>query len=431
MNKETRGQGWVVLGAGLAGLSAAYHLGPGARVFEAHARVGGECATDRIGKISLDRAGHLLHMRLPWVKRLVEKLLPGQWRAWERDARVRIEGREVHYPIQANTQGLPWELKAECLKDWLQAVTHRPQRAVRNFSEWSRFTFGESLARVFFEPYNRKLWTVPPRELTLDWMGAYVPKPELSRVIRGAFSDIREGGGYNARFWYPKAGGIGILPQALASRIPQLRLNSRAVAVDARKRTMTVSSQGRVEWKRLVSTLPLPELAKILDRPPAGVREAARALRANSVLVVNLAVRFPRPFHSGHWLYVPDPTVSFYRVGFPANYGTIAGQGVQVVTAEVALPPGTHRLNVRTAIERVRRDALALGILPEKTECVLEHAQWIRHAYVIFDSAHAAARARIFDYLEKNGIQSIGRWGGWEYSAMEDAIAAGARAAKA
>lgn len=422
-----RGEGLVVLGAGLAGLSAAYHAGPGARVFERDGRVGGECVTDVVRGYHFDRSGHLLHLRTPEAKRLVARLLPDCFRRVARDARIHLRDRDVRYPFQANLYGLSQEMKAQGLRDYLEAVT-TPSRPPRNFSEWTRASFGATVAGMFFEPYNRKLWTVEPKALTLEWMGGYVPKPDLPTVIRGAFADVPGGGGYNASFLYPKGGGIEVLARALAAHAPGLALNAEAVRVDPRRRTADIRGIGRVAWKRLISTLPLPSLVARLEQPPERVREAARRLQSNSVLVVNLGVRRAR-LHPAHWLYFPEPEYVFYRVGFPTNFGRVAPAGRSALYAEVALPAGTGWDRRRALAARVRRDLRRAGLLRPDDVVEAEQLQYIPYAYVIFDREHRAARKTIMDYLERCGIQSVGRWGGWEYSAMEDALLAGARAA--
>ena len=426
MRTRHQDEGLVILGAGLAGLSAAYYAGPGARIFEAAGQAGGACVTDREEGYSFDRAGHLLHLRTPEVKGLIRKLLPGKFQVRARDARVHLRDTQVRYPFQANTFGLEPEVKGDCIRRYLEAAVLE-KKSPRNFQEWTQATFGKSISRIFFEPYNHKLWTLPPSELTLEWMGNYVPQPDCSRVIRGAFADIPEGGGYNAQFWYPKTGGIGILGQALTAGISRLSLNARVISVDPRRRNVDIIGPGRIAWQRLISTLPLPALVAMLEQPPRKILEAAQQLHSNSVVIVNLGVSRPRR-HNAHWLYFPEEEYSFYRVGFPSNYGRMAPRGRSVLSAEVAVKAGTGWEDRKNLARRVCRDLIKAGLLEKKDIIEKEYLQYLPYAYVIYDKNHSAARKLILNYLEARGITSIGRWGGWEYSAMEDAILAGKHA---
>lgn len=433
MRPKPSGQGLVVLGAGLAGLSTAYHAGSGTRVFEAEPIIGGTSATDEVRGYQFDRAGHLLHAQQRATLKLIEELLPGQWNRVVRDARIRLAGQELRYPIQSNTFGLTPELKAECLRTYLLAATAAFPAAPQDFLSWARSQFGSELTRIFFEPYNRKLWTIPPQQLTLEWLGPYVPRPAAYRVIQGAFSDQPQGGGYNAVFHYPKRGGIWQLAQALAWAAMErgadlIAMQARVTRVDPRRRVIQAQNWGEQSWKRLVSTLPLPELVKCLVRPPRKILEAARQLKHNSVLVMNFGLK-SKSASQAHWIYFPEKEFSFYRVGFPTNYGRVAPRGCSTLFAEIAFPADQGWSERRQIARSVRQQLNTAGYLPSLQAIELEHLQYLKYAYVIFDREHANARRTILDYLEHHGIQSIGRWGGWEYSAMEDALTAGRRAA--
>ncbi|MCK5243443.1 FAD-dependent oxidoreductase [bacterium] len=427
--KKKQGQGVVVLGAGLAGLSAAYHAGKQAQLYEAANRPGGECVTDVVNGYHFDRAGHLLHLRTAEVRQFIRQLLPEKLAVIQRDARIRVLDSEVRYPIQANLYGLPSDVKADALRHYLAAMTKKTAGAPKNFLEWAKQNFGTTLSKLFFEPYNRKLWTVSPAELSLEWMRNYVPQPDIARVIQGAFSDIPQGGGYNATFWYPKKGGIQCLARALAKQVTQLRLQAHATRIDPNKRTAEIAGMGEIAWKRLISSIPLPALVALLTTKPKQVAEAVRRLQANSVLVVNLGVKRAK-IHPAHWIYFPEKKYSFYRVGFPGNFGRVAPRGCSALYAEVALPAGTGWAQRQGICKRVKQDLISAGILAAKDKIAVAHLQYLPYAYVIFDSEYAWARKIILDYLEKTGILSVGRWGHWEYSAMEDALLAGKAAGR-
>jgi protoporphyrinogen oxidase len=425
--KKRAGQGVVVLGAGLSGLSAAFHAGEQTQLYEAADWPGGECITDVINGYHFDRAGHLLHLRTAEIKQWVQQLLPKKFATIERDARIHVLDTEARYPIQANLFGLPSEIKADALRHYLEAVTKDYSELPKHFLEWAKQNFGSTLSKLFFEPYNRKLWTVSPTELTLEWMGNYVPQPDIERVVRGAFCDVEQGGGYNASFWYPKKGGIQCLANALAKQVPRLRLNARATAIDPKKRLVTIAGQGPVAWKKLITSIPLPAVVAMLTTKPKAVKEAVQHLQSNSVMAINLGIKREK-IHPSHWVYFPEKKYSFYRVGFPSNFGSVAPKGCSSLYAEVALPAGTGWDQRHSIAKRVKQDLITAGILKSKDTIAAEHVQYMPYAYVIFNSDYAKARKTILDYLEKEGIYTIGRWGHWEYSAMEDALLAGKKA---
>src|SRR6185369_16438324 len=102
---------------------------------------------------------------------------------------------------------------------------------------------------------------------TCEWLSEYVPKPSLDDVFNGAFEDQSKGFGYNASFWYPKRGGIQALCDALATRVGNIRLNEKIIAIDQQRKMVTFASGHRSSYERLVNTMPLNKLVKLLTEP--------------------------------------------------------------------------------------------------------------------------------------------------------------------
>ena len=118
----------LILGAGLAGLSTAYHLGQAGRPFlivEKSERAGGLCKSEvvatRLGDFVFDHTGHWLHLRSPEMQGLVDRLMPGQFTRIERKARIYSNGVFTNYPYQANTHGLPARVVSELLLGFHEA----------------------------------------------------------------------------------------------------------------------------------------------------------------------------------------------------------------------------------------------------------------------------------------------------------------------
>ncbi len=419
----------IIIGAGLAGLSTAYHLKSGYQLLEAQAQVGGECSTDHVLGYHFDKAGHLLHLNTSSMTRLVQRLCPGAWQLVARDARIHLLNKEGAYPFQANLFPLPPTLKGQALMDYLKAATTDKKSKPAHFEAWSRQTFGDSITDLFVIPYNEKLWTVPASRLTLEWMGRFMPRPELERVLLGAFQEIKAGGGYNASFYYPHQGGIEQLAQALAKNLNHLQLSSPVEQVDVKRKTITIKGGEQRSWQTLVSTMPLPALVARLQAAPARIKTAAQKLNWNSVLVLNLGIKRPR-VHDAHWLYFPEKKYRFYRVGFPGNFGHVAPPGRSALYVEVALPAGTGWDQRFHWGKTIKQDLMLAGLLKENDDIEAEHYQYLPYAYVIFDRHYHQARKTVLDYLARHQVLSIGRWGQWEYSAMEDALLAGRAAAE-
>jgi len=424
----------VIIGAGLAGLSAACHLAGRERiVLEREPEPGGLCRSRRVGEFTFDLTGHLLHLRDPEVIALVDRLLPGVFREIERAAAIRSSGRLVPYPFQANTYGLPPEVVCECVLGFWKTLGggRRSAGAARgdSFRDWALATFGEGIARHFMFPYNEKLWRRDLREITADWVSWSVPKPTFEEVLKGALGITNTGLGYNARFRYPKQGGIAVLPQALAAEAPDLRLGIEVVGVDASARAVRLSSGGSIGYSALVSTAPLPWLLSRTTGLPDEVVAMARPLAWVDIHCLNLALARPGAL-GHHWIYFPEPEFPFYRVGSPTAFSDgVAPPGTSSLYVEIAcLPDETpdQPALVDGALEGLCR----AGILRDSDEILVRDVVRISPAYVVFDRARRAAIGPLLKRLRGYGIHAIGRYGSWTYSYMEEAIRDGMRVAR-
>lgn len=422
-------QSTIIIGAGLAGLATAYHLKNKYYLVEAQNRVGGLTATDHVKGFDFDQAGHLLHVKSKSVKKMLTTLEIDSWPTCKRDARIVSLGKICRYPFQSNLFNLPAEIKAQALLDYLQAVTSPPSTGLKNFEQWSQAAFGKTITALFLKPYNEKLWTVPANTLTLDWMSRFFPKPDVARVIRGALLDLPESGGYNATFRYPRQGGMGQLAERLATKVRPIHLNAAVTQIDIKNRWLMINGQHQHSWQQVVSTMPLPALLTTLGELPLSIKRARSLLHWNSVLVINLGVKGPAPTPA-HWLYFPEKKYSFYRVGFPGNFGRVTPRGCSSLYAEVALPAGTGWTQRHHIAGQVKKDLIKASLVKNREQIITEHIQYIPYAYVIYNQSYQSARRCILDYLSRHRIYSIGRWGSWEYSAMEDALLAGRQTAK-
>lgn len=426
----------IVVGGGLAGLACARELGSGFTLLEAEDRLGGLCRTDLLEGFSFDWTGHWLHARDPEMKRLIEeRWLQGNLLEVQRRAVIHSEGVWTAFPYQFNLHGLPPRTVADCLLGFVDATVGPAgaalrERPLRNAAEYIQRHLGAGFARHFMLPYNEKLYAVPCEELSPEWGGRFIPRPSLEDVVGGALGLQRADVGYNATFWYPREGGIESLVRGLSAEVRALpgevRTGAPVEAIDAARRRVRVGGE-ELSYDGLVLTAPLPAAVRMLSDAPAAVREAAAKLRAVSVTVVELGAdevggqRF-------HWAYYPEARFPFYRVGSPSEVNPrLAPPGCRSFAVEFAhRGPADHALLIRQAL-----DGLAACGLLDPARVRLARARTIPVAYVLFDHAHAAARATVLDHLSAHGIQVAGRYGRWEYSSMEDALLSGREAARA
>lgn len=464
----------VILGAGLSGLSCAYHLKEKVKeknllslsVYERENRVGGLCRSDISKGFIFDYTGHLLHLKNSYVKNLIKSLLRRNLNRIKRKAWIYSKRSYTRYPFQANTYGLSQKVVKECLSGFIEARCKNPrfcrtEAHLRNknqningaydlqpvhfssFYDWIIYTFGEGFAKHFMIPYNRKMWTIHPRKMTCEWIGRFIPLPDLREVLMGAITDQCKAFGYNTYFYYPKRGGIQVLSDALSRRIQKyLYFGKEVKEICLSKKLITFVDGERLKYDCLVSTLPLKELIlKIIKDVSPNVKTSARALKYNSVLNINLGVD-RKDISNKHWIYFPEKKFIFYRVGFPMNFSSFTvPAGTSSIYIEisyrkdrVAIPHLQDKNSIYTSgriigkeemINKIMKDLINARILKKSDKILTTKILNIKHAYVIYDNQYQRTTNIIHRFLKNNNIYSIGRYGAWKYSTMEDAILEG------
>jgi protoporphyrinogen oxidase len=415
-----------VLGAGLTGMSAGLQLesrGADYVILERESIAGGHAVTVEERGYRFDRTGHLLHLKDEQRRERTLQLLDEPPLEVHRQSLVYSERVFTRYPYQSNTFGLPREVAYECVLGFLHAKMQSTGRKPQNFEDYCRLHFGDAIAERFMLPYNGRLWGVSPREVTTEWCERFVPQPSLEDVLAGALGvDSRELG-YNVVGYYPRRG-IGELSAALERRLRKLYRNVNPRRIDPKRKCCELDN-GTITYDVLVSTLPLPALLDLIPDLPAAVVDAARKLRCTALYYLDVALR-RRPRRPFHWIYVPEPRFPFYRVG---NYAAFS---------EGMAPAGAANLYVelvdraRPDLERLWPQVLAgleeMGIVDSAEDVAFHRLRHLSHAYVIYDEHRSPSLDVIQRYLGSVGIITAGRYGGWNYSSMEDALRFGEEA---
>ena len=413
----------VIIGAGLTGLSASYQLlsmGIEHRVLERAEEPGGLSTTSSQDGFRFDKTGHLLHLRDPQISALVRGLLGNQLVSIERRSMVWSHGGYTRYPYQANTFGLPAEVAYECVMGFLEALRAGYGGSASepsNFEEFCVRHFGDGFSRHFMIPYNCRLWGVHPQEITAQWCTRFVPIPTVEDVIAGAVGYGRRQLGYNAKFYYPRTG-IGALPQALSNKVACVEYGKCVESVDVENRRVVLSNGDVVDYDVLINTMPLDRLIGMM-RVPDRVREAASRLRCSSLQYLDVALDVPCG-HPHHWVYVPEARYPFYRVGVYSNFSPdMAPCGKSCMYIELA-DRGVPDLG--SLVPEVAAGLVEMGFIDSPNQLLFANHRTIEHAYVIYDHAYQESVNAVQQYLGKVMVFSTGRYGGWDYSSMEDAM---------
>jgi protoporphyrinogen oxidase len=417
----------VILGAGISGLSAAYALqqiSPRSySLYEQAPTVGGLCRTQKVDGYQFDTVSHVLHFRSEETRNLVQQIVGDDLVRQERSAWIYFQRRYVPYPFQTHLNALPSAAKLDCLHGYLKAWAKRElagEREPENFGEWVDQYFGSGIARHFMRPYNQKLWGVKPEELSLDWIRPFVPQTQLRQVISNVLSRRNHHEvGYNPWFFYPARGGIQTVCKAFQSQLADVHLDHEAIEIDLDKRTVHFRDGGRVSYEHLISTIPLPSLVKRIKGIPERFREEVTELRWTSLLNLTYCLKRPLPWPY-HWVYFPEAEFPFFRLVFPSNISAeLAPEGAGLIAAEISNPgPGSEE----EVEKQIQSCLVKLGWIEKADDVVRVVRNYFPYAYPVHDLKRGERVRRLLHFLQTRQVWSIGRFGAWRYSSMDDAI---------
>lgn len=428
----------VILGAGLAGLTAALtlqDLGEADwQTYEREDRVGGHARSIEVDGYTFDFGPHILFAADPEIGALIRDLLGSNFTAQAREAFIYHDATASYtrFPFQAHLYGLPTDLVLECLTGLVAAVERRAKGEFqpRNYEEWMRGFFGDGIAERLMIPYARKVWTVEPNEMDFAWIERRVPTPDVSRIIAGALSDDVEQVGATAHFWYPKRGGIEALPRALGERVDNVQLGRVVERIDLSARAIVFRDGEHVAFDRMIYTLPLSQVASLMPGIAPRVRSACEGLRYQGICCVNLGVDRPA-ISDKHWVYYYEDGFPFHRLSFPANFTPEnVPPGKSSISMEIAFSD-TLPLDREHVVDRAVQALTRAGVLHADDRVELVHTEEILPAYVIYDRDHATNVEVIRSWLAEQGIRCAGRFGEWQYFNMDHAMDSGRAAARA
>jgi len=419
----------VILGAGLTGLSAAYHLEKKGffdyKLFEKEYDVGGLCKSITQDGFIFDFTGHLLHINDAYFLQFIKNVVGlEKFNHVARNSFIYSHGVHTNYPFQINLYGLPETTITECVEGF---VRRKKQITPKNYYQWVLKHFGAGFGSHFFFPYQQKIFAYDPRKLTHSWTGRFVPATTLGQIIRGATINSAESVGYNAHFYYPKKGGISLLVKNLAKQLLlPIQKNFCATKINLQTKTVNFANGHTETFEQLISTIPLDLLTKnIQDRSATNFYPAHKKLVCNSVLNFNLGIRREH-LSEKSWVYYPEKQFPFYRIGFPHTFSKkMVPPGNSSLYGEVSYigKPPTNCLPEALA---ATKKLFGLTKQEIKTEVILH----LKHAYVIYNQWREKHLESLLDQLATENIHSVGRYGAWKYASMQEAVLDGKQVAE-
>lgn len=411
MEKQVK---YLIVGAGISGLTFANYIGKDYLIIEKESEVGGYCRTIEKGDYIWDYAGHFFHFNTEeFKKKFIGSVDDDEIIYKDKNTKIVYKDILVDYPFQKNIHQLEKREFIDCLYDLFHKVE---KEEYDNFLDMLYGKFGESIVQKFLKPYNEKLYAIDLRKLDKDAMGRFFPYADISSIIDN-MKENTDKSSYNNWFLYPRYG-AGSFIELLYNKLEKnnIMLNCKAVEVDRKKKRVKLDNGDTIQYDYLINTAPLNEfLSYFTDDSYEGLRNT---LSYNKVLVFNLGFNKKSKYTKEHWFYIPDKDINFYRIGF---YDNILDSDKLSMYVEIGFAKDDEideEKELRLTIENLKK----IGVLEEDMELV-------EHVGIVMDPAYVhintETEKKVAEFMEKEAnenIYSIGRYGAWTYCSMEDCM---------
>ena len=411
------------MGAGIAGISAAYHLkqkGENSVIFEKDNDWGGLCGFFEIDGFRFDRFVHFTFAKDEKIAELFAKSSPlyahppvsyNYWR-----------GCWLKHPAQNNLAPLPIEEKVKIIDSFV----NRPRKDVAeisDYAEWLRVQYGDYFAENFPFAYTRKYWGVEAKQLETKWVGNRLHVSPLPEVLRGAFAEQQENFYYTKFMNYPKKGGFRSIMNECRKGL-DIRLNKKAVRIDTAAKQVEFSDGTVEKYDNLISSLPLPEIIKMISDVPENVQNATKQLRWTCGYQVSLG--FNRPDVAKYlWFYIYDEDVPPARVYSPnLKSPDNAPDGCSSLQAEIFFANGAKVVDKNIILQKTVEKLKEICQFND-SDVVVKDIRFEPYANIIFTPEIYESRKVVREWLQAQGIKTIGRFGEWDYLWSHQAFESG------
>jgi protoporphyrinogen oxidase len=449
-NASLPGKKILILGAGPAGMSAAYELGRRnipAVVLEKNPQAGGLLRTLCRNGFLLDIGGHRFLSKNPEINALWRKLLGTNLLRVKRKSSIFYRGQYFSYPLKAFDvlkKFGPWET-LRCLCSYVVSKLF-PASDPARFEGWMIRRFGRRLYGIFFKAYTEKVWGIPCSELSGDWADQRIQDVSLGKTVRKAVKLARPDRfkTFAEDFFYP-ALGPGQLCEALRETAEKsggryrLGLSVEEIRHSENKITdiLVCDPAGKRETLPgdfFLSSLPLPELIrKLRPLPPPPVLAAAAGLTFRSFVIVYLIADIENLFPD-QWLYVHDPEVRIGRIQNYKNWNPamVPDPSKTSLGIEYFAKEGDGFWNLSdAALRSLALSELAKLGFPIESKILDSFVVKIPDAYPLYGPDYRNHLSTLRAYLETfPNLQTLGRGGLFRYNNIDHAMMTGLSAAR-
>ena len=450
----------AVIGAGPAGLTAAYELQRRSDahrpvVFDSGKIVGGISRTESHKGYRFDIGGHRFFTKVEEVEQMWHEVLGDDFITVPRMSRIYYRGKYFDYPLKVFNA-----LKNIGIYETFRIIISfakwklRPYPAEDSFKEWTINRFGGRLYMHFFRSYTKKVWGMDPEHISSDWAAQRIKNLSLPKAVWNALTGSNDTSSLIEEFQYPRLG-PGMMWERCTEKViekgGEVRMNTKVVQVnrdgnrvtsidlrtwdvDADTATDAAGKTDRFEADEFVNTMALRDLIHCIQPPPPQeVIDAANLLSYRDFMIVTLVLNVKDPFPD-NWIYIHSPDISCGRIqNFRAwSPEMLPDQNTASIGMEYFCQAGDGlwTMDEDELTELASRELEELGLAPASSvigSAIIRQPK----AYPVYDDKYQEALAEIRKWIETlENFNTVGRNGLHRYNNQDHSMLSAMLAAR-
>ena len=337
----------------------------------------------------------------------------------------------IPYPVQDNIPAMDDDERQSIFNDLEQLIDHPITKRPANFDEWLLKNFGEVLSNVFMRKYNRKVWTVDPKEMNTVWVGERVAVPDLKKMKSKNGTSKDSKWGPNCFFRFPRFNGTGGIWKSVSDLLPQgwLHFGHEVTKINIENKTLDIEVNGSsknlysIKYDILISTVPLDVLVNMDDNWKFNEQKTLvneLVYSRTHIVGVGLKGQSPKHLSDKSWIYFPDSDSPFYRVTVFSKYSNdhvpqpTMQWSLMCESAEPKLSRNDTYWTEKNIVDKTISALVEYGFI-SRDQVVSRYYHRLDHGYPVPSISRERVLSTIQPWLESHRVYSRGRFGSWRY----------------
>lgn len=403
----------AIIGAGISGLSTAHFLKDryDVTIFEKESTPGGLIRCRRVdGNLFHMCGGHIFNSKrqdvLDWFWTMFRR--EDEFTKADRNSVVFMSnGKIIPYPVENHIYLFNEDVQKKIINDFIKMVKNENYEPT-NFEEFLKHRFGETFYKLYFKPYNEKVWRRDLSLVSLSWLEGKLPMPTVAEMIFNNITHVKEKAFVHAKFWYEKDGGSQYLANKLADEL-NIRYNANIESLIYEEKKWTICGE---EFDKVIFCGNVKQLPTAINGVSLELyKKQIDSLEYHGTTAVFCEID-KNPYS---WIYQPSDNHDSHRIICTGNFA--ASNNAKEISSERIT--GTIEFT-----DEISKDAILDNIsrMPFHPK-YLDH-KYNKYTYPIQNACTREMIQSLKSYLSQSDFYLTGRFADWEYYNMDVAMGA-------